>query len=406
MARSLLSFQSLFCAFCLVAPPVMLMAPKGVVPVLLALAAALLLAYRQDPRPLRRPDGKLVLLTLLLLLWAASASLWSLESSRALVLALRLSVVLAAGFWLLTCATALREDEKRRITRFLSAGFALAVAILVFEVTLGDPLGQWLNDLGVMRRLEPYRFNRGSTYLAILVWPLAAALWPRLGPKALLVPAALLLLFLPLYSLSAVVSMACSLAVAALALLYLRTARLLLTAGVLVAILAAPILTLGIDRSALDQLDFLTGTALHRLHFWSFVGERIAEAPAFGWGFDASRSIPSGDTVRFTPDQRDVIPLHPHNAGLQVWLELGLVGAALLAGLTWTLLRGLAGLPRIDQALGLAMFAGAFVIASVSYGLWQNQWVAALLVCALAFQLCRSGEDARGPASSSPDPRG
>ena len=91
-------------------------------------------------------------------------------------------------------------------------------------------------------------------------------------------------------------------------------------------------------------------------------------------------------------EHKNIIPLHPHNAGLQVWLELGLVGALLLAGLAWVALRGLARLPRIDQTLGLATFSCAFVIASVSYGLWQNQWVATLMMAAALFQVCRPGD--------------
>jgi O-antigen ligase len=58
-----------------------------------------------------------------------------------------------------------------------------------------------------------------------------------------------------------------------------------------------------------------------RLDIWSFAAERISERQWFGWGLEASRTMPA-------------VPLHPHNAALQVWLELGLIGAILFA-LIW-----------------------------------------------------------------------
>src|SRR6185503_20527219 len=56
-----------------------------------------------------------------------------------------------------------------------------------------------------------------------------------------------------------------------------------------------------------------------RLDYWSHAIDWIAMRPLKGWGLDASRVFGPG------------IKLHPHNAPLQVWLELGVVGAVLAA---------------------------------------------------------------------------
>ena len=70
-------------------------------------------------------------------------------------------------------------------------------------------------------------------------------------------------------------------------------------------------------------------SAGHRLLIWSFAGDRIAERPLIGWGLDASRAIPGGDDP-IRPGE-SWMPLHPHNAALQLWLELGVPGAVLFA---------------------------------------------------------------------------
>lgn len=104
-----------------------------------------------------------------------------------------------------------------------------------------------------------------------------------------------------------------------------------------------------------------------RVHIWRFAAERINERPWLGWGMDASRVWP------------DNIPLHPHNAALQVWLELGLVGAA-IAALFWTWLWGRMGAiaerSRTSAAMGAAVAAAYLTIGGLSFGVWQEWWLA------------------------------
>ena len=90
-----------------------------------------------------------------------------------------------------------------------------------------------------------------------------------------------------------------------------------------------------------DAVDGFKDSAGHRLLIWSFVGTRISERPALGWGLDSSRAIPGGK-YEIRPGQAR-LPLHPHNAALQIWLELGGIGAlpaAALIALLWYRIRG------------------------------------------------------------------
>jgi len=116
-----------------------------------------------------------------------------------------------------------------------------------------------------------------------------------------------------------------------------------------------------------------------RLHIWSFTVARIAEKPVLGWGLDASRAFPEG------------IPLHPHNGALQLWLELGLPGALIMAGLWALIFRAIAR--HIDErpagaAVGTAV--ACLATGAVSYGLWQEWWLAlqafAAAACVLMFR--------------------
>jgi O-antigen ligase len=95
-----------------------------------------------------------------------------------------------------------------------------------------------------------------------------------------------------------------------------------------------------------------------RLDIWSFTAEQTLAHPLFGWGLDGSRA--------FLP-----FMLHPHSAPLQIWLELGLVGAVLFAGV-WFFVSRAAG--RIGPQ-GLAAAASYFVIGALSFGVWQEWWL-------------------------------
>jgi len=107
---------------------------------------------------------------------------------------------------------------------------------------------------------------------------------------------------------------------------------------------------------------------------WSFVGDRIGEHPLRGWGLDSSRAIPGGsDPIR--PNET-WLPLHPHNAPLQIWLELGVPGAVLCALLSaWFWLAfGRARWPRLYIAAAGGGLATAFVASTATYGVWQEWW--------------------------------
>jgi O-antigen ligase len=116
----------------------------------------------------------------------------------------------------------------------------------------------------------------------------------------------------------------------------------------------------------------------HRLLIWSFAGDRIAERPLTGWGLDASRAIPGGDDP-IRPGE-PWMPLHPHNAALQVWLELGAPGAvlfALLAAFAWGVLARAEWPPLFAAGAGGSLTI-AFVGCFGTYGMWQEWWLGTL----------------------------
>jgi O-antigen ligase len=71
------------------------------------------------------------------------------------------------------------------------------------------------------------------------------------------------------------------------------------------------------------------------------------------------------------------LPLHPHNAALQLWLELGAPGAILFAWLVaWVWLAlGAAAWPPLYAAAAGSSLVTALVVGFGSYGVWQEWWI-------------------------------
>lgn len=131
------------------------------------------------------------------------------------------------------------------------------------------------------------------------------------------------------------------------------------------------------------------GSLGHRYFIWRFALERAEERPFLGWGFDTSRSIPGGH--KSIDWGKELMPLHPHNEILQVWLELGVPGLLILAAVIWYLFlpRGTSrGYLPGTEWVRTATVGMILVVGSVAFGVWQSWWVAALLLILATLYLC------------------
>ena len=114
----------------------------------------------------------------------------------------------------------------------------------------------------------------------------------------------------------------------------------------------------------------------HRLRMWDYSLARIAEAPLMGKGLDSSRNLQDDFTTRIGVDI-PFVSLHPHNVGIQTWLETGLIGAVLLSAAIVLLYRPLLRLCadnrwRFSAVSGLIM--AITVAGAVTVGAWQYWW--------------------------------
>ena len=379
--------------------PILTMASLGAAPLaIVAELCALGLILRRGAANLRSLVAPAILLGLLLL-WSGLSAVWSIHPLRSLEVAGHLG-----GLWIGALVLIAAESRLAHPVRLLVCaliGMGISIFLAVIELTTHGVL----SGLLYRHHYFPTGMNRGAVASAVLLLPaLATAIHlrrPVLGAAAGFGMTAIV------YALKATIAKlalpaAC---VAAGMLLLARGAMVRIAAlATILLMLTAPLTfpRLADIPGALDRAYAFKQSLGHRLEIWHFVGDRIAERPLWGWGLDASRAIPGGDQLIRLGEKW--LPLHPHNAALQLWLELGLPGCTLFAcfaALLWVRLDRVGYPPLFAAAAGGGLFA-AMIAAFGSYDIWHEWWIGALslmlfLVCVMG-SVCRDA--AREPAGS------
>ena len=333
-----------------------------------------------------------------LLLWGALSAAWSIDPGRSLVMAARLGGLFAAALALATAAS--RIAQPQRLTLFFVAGTAIGIALALYDLASAGGLSRHVS----VRVFAAPRLNQVSAWVALFVLPASALLICR--GRSFLALAAAAVMVTTVYALDGTTAkIALSLSLPIAVLVYLRRGAVCRIAAALamLAILTAPLTLPQLARlpSVFATVDAFKDSAGHRLLIWSFTGHRIAERPLVGWGLDSARAIPGGK-IEIRPGQ-DWLPLHPHDAALQLWLELGAPGAtlfALIVGVLWLRL-GEAQWPRLYAAAAGGSFFAATAVASSAWGIWQEWWLGTLGLALFATLVMAR---AAAPLSASPTP--
>lgn len=384
-------------------------APAGTTVVLVATSVTVLVISHVQRGTWSTPSPWLIAVLGAVILWGVVSSAWSIEPVDTATRSLRVAAVFAAGFVLIGGTGRLSDQEMMSFRRMLVAATVLGILALAVEIVSGMAVLRFLRDVVGRPAPEPEFFpvfNRAATVLALLVWPtLLLLLRSRRWVYSGLLFASSLVVLGGLHSSAAILGIAAGAVVFTLAYYWTAAARYLLLGGMFVAIALAPVLPQTVLKPdyILTKAPWLPLSAHHRLQIWAFTSEAVLERPILGWGMDTTRSLPGGKAqvvITRPPAQGEatgagatsasepplvgeLLPLHPHNAALQVWLELGAVGAVLAMAfvvLTVSRVGRLSG-QKVDRAAALGFISAAFVIAYFSYGIWQTWWLAALWLC-------------------------
>jgi exopolysaccharide production protein ExoQ len=260
----------------------------------------------------------------------------------------------------------------------------LAGLIIIVDLKTGFQLRQLTGG-----RATDYSYNRSIVTLTLLVWSLLALVLVR---RQWLLLALLVPVPLAVYtgeSQTAVLGLLVGLIVLPVAWFLPRLTNWLGLVTVLAVLAVSPFFGT-LARQVLGATFHKTLAAAHsddRVQIWlSF--EAVAQKKwLLGNGFGSSLNLQNAAVAKeITPERVTLLGAsHPHNAFLQLWVELGLVGTALVAVLFVVLFRAIGRADPRLQPFMLTWIAVVCAIALVSHGAWQAWWVAAIAASAAGF---------------------
>jgi O-antigen ligase len=378
-------------------PQMALFVPLGVAPLgVMAALASLPLVLRT--RAWRHFPAPLLWLPLALAAWALVSCTWALDPREAFLGTIRQVSSTIVGMIVFGAALELDDGWRRKVGWALLGSLLLAGAFLSYEAVTDKGLTFAVRGLrGEPPKAARSMFGRGASIFTLAACAgLVLSFWLRKRWLGI----ALVLAGLTLVvgdSFSTRVAVLLAIAIGSLAWWRPGKARALLAVAVVAATILGPVAAKMIPdpHYTFQHWRWVPMSSHHRLTIWQFTAQRIFEKPVLGWGMEASRSIPGADDEirvwRYGPDgeRTDVtllepqLPLHPHNAILQLWLELGAMGGLLFAAFMVCLFRTTTSLSDgLARAASTGAAAAGLVVASVSFGFWQSWWQAALWLCA------------------------
>ena len=350
-----------------------------------------------------------------LILFGLLSTVWSISASSSLAQSAQTLGVVAIAMVLFAACRSLEQRVVERLLAWLVFAVVLAAGLIILERVFDFMI---LRSVASIDRLEEYAFfNQSASILVVSLWlPLVSL--RRLGTRKFF----------------AVGGLSIALVVWAVWLTASMTAQVSLVGGGLSLVLAyffprliayIPAFTVAViglfgpslltDPTAKEliwsNIEVFELSFQHRLVIWEFVAHRIQERPLLGWGLETAGHLPGGAAdaglmlqgtwpeVAKTLAGFSILPLHPHNAALQIRLELGPVGLFLVVWLLGSagngIMRRLTGLAR---AAALASLLVLTLLALSSFGVWQT-WFLCLCVSTAALSMLASG-GAREPQSS------
>lgn len=368
-----------------------------------------------------RSAPALVVASALLALGARAVSGGIGDVARRLIRAVRSPVGLAALAGLAFAAVSLAWSHHLRVSgaalgeALLAAGAPLvlwsalprplprwAVTLCALAVAVGclSIVGELASDLALRARLgfrhETFIFKRSATAILIVSWPILWALWTR-GSRGVAAALALLVVVASVaaHSSATLLGVAAGGALLLASRLSVRLARIAAAALLLVAMAGAPFIGEAANRLIPGHMvDRMEGAhARDRIEIWRSFGEVVRDRPVAGTGFGTSAALARDPVAAEVPEERRLLlgAWHPHNGYLQVWAEMGAVGAV-LAALALVLLCA-----ALTSPAAFAVLASAGAIMLVGHGAWQGWWIATLGAAAIWTRLGLAYSDADAP---------
>ena len=339
-------------------------------------------------------------LEILLLLWLGLSCLWSVNPSGSFISYLKLLAITSLGASLLANTKYLKDMTGLEKSVIYGTFFALIFfAIEVLSNGIITRTFKSIFQINSAREFYLHSLDRGCTVIALTSW-LIIGIMLKSGKYFL----AVIYFFIITITLAISDSLAGFISFLISGVFFLLTryfpffrSPLILNIAFIIFGLSIIIFAVMINPKQLsDQAEFLPISAKHRLFIWHFATEKAIEKPVFGSGFASSKYFPltDNDHAELSGAKLSLLPLHPHNSIIQIFLESGITGLILFLMLGCKYLQYIGRNHQSTNittlnliSTGYSCFLTYAIISLISYSIWQTWFVCLALWTAVMFSM-------------------
>lgn len=352
------------------------------------------------------------------LLYAFLSILWSTNANHAFAKLATVTGLHLIALLVLLRVSLLSNSELEYLKRGIFVGFLIGVLYYVIEVfSEGFLVASFINFVGHdMELTVKYPilqngsvvfvnlvvFNQHAIALCLFIWP-ALTIWTQSS-------SAKSFTILSLFAVFAAVAIAVFFSVNESAKLALFTGSIIFLIALYSTKLSAVLIGsvwIAVTLLVLPATDFAYRAELHksgwiqpsgqeRIKIWKATNDLYWRQPIFGAGVRAAqkRSMERRKTIdAYVASSKDLRPRHylahhAHNSFLQIWYELGLVGAILFSAAGLLILNALRGSNAQLQPHGHALAISVITVMGFSYGFWQTWYQAIVLLAVIVYSVC------------------
>ncbi|MBD21912.1 MAG: hypothetical protein CMM37_12825 [Rhodospirillaceae bacterium] len=333
------------------------------------------------------------------------SAFWALVPADAVSTAVKFFIYVLMALFLGMVIKNAKDYERQKIFLNSAIGFLLAFPFTIFDIALGGAIfSPFKSSL-----YAPDIYNRGTAITACLLIPITLGLYRYNFKKFSIVFALLSLgMIFGLYMEASKLAVTAALITFCFVRWKSKLFWVFITLPLLITLIFPLIFVSPFSKNVQCQIYEAKQSAMHRIMIYHFASNNILKKPLLGWGMDAARSIPGGgqklDTFKCLKSggmgfdlflDGSNLPLHTHNAGIQIWLELGLIGAIILIISVFSFIKKMR--IELDNADSQAALASTFVccclIYNISFGIWQSWLMFAMILVGSVLLMLSSRRD-------------
>jgi len=371
--------------FCIILLPIIgVTAPRafGFIPAVLGLVAFSEYIFTQKKLP--KIDWALSGFFLVFFMLAGLSYFWSVDPDFTIKRVVKLIILVIPSILLLSTARSTKLVSMRFL-RILPYSLIAASVLILIETYCNYPLYRLLRELSAEDTVELSVTNWGLIIISLLTWPVLYKLWLERNKAIIIIM--LITIALAIFSATSQSAMvAFALGLFSL-IISIKQPKLLLYAvggGTIVGILSSPWIAQGLfDLRPEIFVKWVHASAAQRMELWDFIARKALESPWYGWGIEATRNIDDFDSSKIFFVKTNI--LHPHNFALQLWIELGLLGA--ISGMAFIVLcvKRFLKIDTRQLPFVISCFIAALVVNLVGYGMWQGWLIGLQFIAAFLF---------------------